>query len=77
VLDAKVPPAWSGNQLVALIRLWGYQGFDFPMPEAFERFDHVMTDLECFPEGRMTTDEQILNAASDVQQATDDWPGSK
>ncbi len=25
------------------------QGFDFPMPDAFERFDHVMADLECFP----------------------------
>jgi hypothetical protein len=76
VLDGKMPVAWAGSQLAALIRFWGYKGFDFPMPTAFERFDHVMTDLECFPDGRMTTDEQILSAARDVQQAAEDWPAS-
>jgi hypothetical protein len=76
VIDGKMPIEWTGSQLAALIRFWGYQGFDFPMPVAFEQFDHVMTDLECFPDGRMTTDEQILDAARDVRQAVEAWPKS-
>jgi hypothetical protein len=29
VLDSKTPVALTGSQLVALIRFWGYRGFDF------------------------------------------------
>jgi len=30
-----------------------------------------MTDLECFPDGRMTKDEDVLTAAQDVLAALD------
>jgi hypothetical protein len=66
VLDAKMPVPWSGHQLVALVRFWGYAGHDLAMPEAFARFDLTMADLECFPNGRMTSDEQIVEAAREV-----------
>jgi hypothetical protein len=66
VLDGQMPAPWAGHQLVALIRLWGYGGYDFAMPEAFARFDLTMADLECFPNGRMTTDEQIVEAAREA-----------
>ena len=54
VLEGKLPAVWAGEQLVALIRHWGYLGYDWEMPETFSQFDLVMTDLECFPDGRMT-----------------------
>ena len=66
VLDGKMPVPWSGHQLVALVRFWGYAGHDLPMPEAFAQFDLTMADLECFPNGRMTSDEQIVAAAREV-----------
>jgi hypothetical protein len=66
VLDGQMPVPWSGHQLVALVRYWGYAGCDFAMPEAFARFDLTMADLECFPNGRMTSDEQIVEAAREV-----------
>ena len=66
VLDAEMPVPWSGHQLVALVRYWGYGGYDFAMPDAFAAFDLTMADLECFPNGRMTSDEQIVEAAREV-----------
>jgi hypothetical protein len=69
VLEGKLPAAWAGEQLVALIRHWGYLGHDWAMPEAFSQFDLVMMDLECFPDGRMTTDEDIVAAAREVLAA--------
>jgi hypothetical protein len=66
VLDEKMPVPWSGHQLVALVRFWGYAGHDLEMPDAFVQFDLTMADLECFPDGRMTTDEQIVEAAREV-----------
>jgi hypothetical protein len=66
VLEGKLPAAWAGEQLVSLIRHWGYLGYDWDMPDAFSQFDLVMTDLECFPDGRMTEDEHIVAAARDV-----------
>ncbi|MGO9972051.1 MAG: hypothetical protein ACLP01_04425 [Solirubrobacteraceae bacterium] len=39
------------------------------MPDAFEEFDHVTMDLECFPDGRMTKDEHIVEAARRVLSA--------
>jgi hypothetical protein len=66
VLEAQMPAPWSGHQLVALVRYWGYGGCDFVMPDAFARFDLTMADLECFPNGRMTSDEQITEAAREV-----------
>jgi hypothetical protein len=44
------------------------------MPEAFEQFDLVMADLECFPDGRLTADEHVREAAREVQRAVEDWP---
>jgi hypothetical protein len=64
VLENAMPVPWSGHQLVALVRLWG--GYELAMPEAFARFDLTMADLECFPNGRMTSDEQISATARDV-----------
>ncbi len=72
VIEAKMPAAWSGHQLVALIRHWGYRGMDLPMPDAFAEFDHIMTDLECFPDGRMTNDEHIVAGAREVLAALDE-----
>jgi hypothetical protein len=69
VVEGELPPAWAGHQLVALVRYWGYGGRDWPMPEAFGQFDLVMTDLECFPDGRMTNDEHIVEAAQAVLDA--------
>jgi len=66
VLEGKLPTAWAGEQLVALIRHWGYLGYDWEMPEAFSQFDLVMTDLECFPDGRMSQDENVIAAAREV-----------
>jgi hypothetical protein len=66
VLEGKLPPAWAGEQLVALIRHRGYLGHDWELPDAFQEFDHVMMDLECFPDGRMTTEEDIVAAARGV-----------
>ena len=66
VLEARMPAPWSGHQLVALVRYWGYGGYDFAMPDAFAAFDLTMADLECFPNGRMTSDEQIIEAAREV-----------
>jgi hypothetical protein len=66
VLEAEMPAPWSGHQLVALVRHWGYGGYDFATPDAFARFDLTMADLECFPNGRMTSDEQIVEAAREV-----------
>ena len=66
VLDAKLPTTWAGHQLVALIRHWGYLGHDWEMPDAFEEFDPVLIDLECFSDGRMTSDEHIVSAARGV-----------
>jgi len=66
VIDAEMPAPWSGHQLVALVRYWGYGGNDFAMPDAFARFDLTMADLECFPNGRLTSDEQIVEAAREV-----------
>ena len=66
VLDGKLPTAWAGERFVALIRHWGYLGHDWDMPDAFGEFDLVMTDLECFPDGRMTKDEHIVEAARGV-----------
>jgi hypothetical protein len=67
--EGRLPVAWAGEQLAALVRLWGYSGHDWPMPEAFEEFDLVMMDLECFPDGRMTSDEHIRRAAAAVLEA--------
>jgi hypothetical protein len=72
VIEAETPAAWSGHQLVALIRHWGYRGMDLPMPDAFAEFDHIMTDLECFPDGRMTNDEHIVAGAREVLAALDE-----
>jgi hypothetical protein len=66
VVEGKLPPQWAGEQLVALIRHWGYAGHDWEMPDAFEEFDLVMTDLECFPDGRMTQPEHIVDSARKV-----------
>jgi hypothetical protein len=66
VLGGEMPVPWSGHQLVALVRFWGDAGDDLAMPEAFARFDLTMADLECFPNGRMTSDEQIVAAAREV-----------
>jgi hypothetical protein len=66
VAEGRLRVAWAGEQLAALVRLWGYSGHDRPMPESFEEFDHVMTDLECFPDGRMANDEHIRQAAAAV-----------
>jgi hypothetical protein len=66
VLDGEMPAPWSGHQLVALVRFWGEAGDDLATPEAFARFDLTMADLECFPNGRMTSDEQIVAAAREV-----------
>jgi hypothetical protein len=66
VLEGKMPVPWSGHQLVALVRFWGYAGYDLAMPDAFAQFDLTMADLECFPNGRMTSDEQIVTAAREV-----------
>jgi hypothetical protein len=66
VLDGEMPVPWAGHQLVALVRYWGYAGYELAMPEAFARFDLTMADLECFPNGRMTSDEQIFEAAREV-----------
>jgi hypothetical protein len=66
VLDGEMPVPWAGHQLVALVRLWGDGGYELRMPEAFARFDLTMADLECFPHGRMTSDEQIFEAAREV-----------
>jgi hypothetical protein len=40
------------------------------MPDAYQEFDLVMTDLECFPDGRMTKDEHIIEAARSVLAAS-------
>ncbi len=72
VIEAEMPATWSGHQLVALIRHWGYRGMDLPMPDAFAEFDHIMTDLECFPDGRMTNDEHIVAGAREVLAALDE-----
>lgn len=69
VLDGALPTAWAGEQLAALVRFWGYAGLDLPSPEAFDQFDLVMSDLECFPDKLFTTDEQIREAATDVLAA--------
>jgi hypothetical protein len=45
---------------------------DLPMPDAFAEFDHIMTDLECFPDGRMTNDEHIVVGAREVLAALDE-----
>jgi hypothetical protein len=66
VLDEQMPAPWAGHQLVALVRYWGYGGHQLAMPDAFARFDLTMADLECFPNGRMTSDEQIIEAAREV-----------
>jgi hypothetical protein len=66
LLEQRMPVTWSGHQLVALVRHWGYAGHDYRMPPSFERFDHVMMDLECFPDGGMSSDEQIVSAAREV-----------
>ncbi len=66
VLEEAMPAPWSGHQLLALVRYWGYGGYDLAMPDAFARFDLTMADLECFPNGRMTSDEQIVDAAREV-----------
>lgn len=66
VLEGKLPAAWAGEQLVALIRHWGYLGYDWEMPDAFSQFDLVMMDLECYPDGRMTKDQHIVTAAREV-----------
>jgi hypothetical protein len=66
VLEEEMPAPWAGHQLVALVRYWGYRGHDLAMPDAFARFDLTMSDLECFPKGRMTSDEQIVEAAREV-----------
>ena len=66
VLEQRMPVPWSGHQLVALVRFWGYEGHDLAMPDAFAQFDLTMADLECFPNGRMTSDEQIVAAAREV-----------
>jgi hypothetical protein len=71
VVECEIPVAWRANQLVALVRFFGYEGYDYPMPDAFEEFDHVMTDLECFPDGRMTTDEDMVDAARRVLAAAE------
>ncbi|HEX4483678.1 MAG TPA: hypothetical protein VH081_07810 [Solirubrobacteraceae bacterium] len=65
-LDGEMPVPWAGHQLVALVRLWRSGGYGLAMPEAFTRFDLTMADLECFPNGRMTSDEQIAEAAREV-----------
>jgi hypothetical protein len=70
VIEGKLPAAWAGEQLVALIRHWGYLGHDWQMPDAYQEFDLVMTDLECFPDGRMTKDEHIIEAARSVLAAS-------
>lgn len=69
VADGKMRPDWGGHQLVALVRYWGYRGHDWDMPDAFEQFDLVMTDLECFPDGSRTTDADIVEAARAVATA--------
>jgi hypothetical protein len=66
VVDGKVVPTWGGHQLVALIRHWGYRGHDWQTPDGFDELELVMTDLECFPDGRMTQDEHIVAAARSV-----------
>jgi hypothetical protein len=66
VLEEQMPVPWAGHQLVALVRYWGYGGYHLAMPDAFVRFDLTMADLECFPNGRMTSDEQIVEAAREV-----------
>jgi hypothetical protein len=40
------------------------------MPDAYQEFDLVMMDLECFPDGRMTKDEHIVEAARGVLAAS-------
>jgi hypothetical protein len=66
VVDGELPAEWAGEQLAALVRHWGYAGHDWPMPDAFQEFDLVMMDLECFPDGRMTQAEHIVTAARAV-----------
>ena len=66
LLEGRLPAAWAGEQLVALIRHWGYLGYDWEMPDAFSQFDLVMTDLGCFPDGLTTKDEHIIAAAREV-----------
>ncbi|MEA2218947.1 MAG: hypothetical protein QOJ35_1573 [Solirubrobacteraceae bacterium] len=66
VVAGKLPATWGGNQLVALIRHWGYRGHDWDAPDAFAQFDLVMMDLECFPDGSRTSDADIVEAAGAV-----------
>jgi hypothetical protein len=34
VLDGEMPAPWAGHQLVALVRFWGYRGYQLAMPDA-------------------------------------------
>jgi len=71
VIEAEMPAAWSGHQLVALIRHWGYRGMDLPMPDAFAEFDHIMTDLVLSTDNclRQPRSQVILAALSAMNEA--------
>lgn len=67
--EGALPAEAAGHQLIALVRRWGYRGFDFEMPEAFEAFDLLMMDLECGPPSAPVAADEIKRAATAVRLA--------
>lgn len=56
-------------QAVALVRLWQAAGDDWDQPDAFERFDHLMGDVELGPAVIGVSDEELLSGARGVAEA--------
>lgn len=65
----EVPTEAAAHQLIALVRFWGYLGLDWEMPEQFQAFDLVMTDLVCGPPSPPVNHRDIREAAREVRKA--------
>ena len=61
--------AGACHQAVALVRLWQAAGDDWDQPEAFERFEHLMSDFELGPAVMPPSDEELVTAARAVAEA--------
>jgi hypothetical protein len=66
----EVPTEAAAHQLIALVRSWGYRGLDWKMPEQFQAFDLLMTDLVCGPPSPPVSNRDIREGAREVRKVS-------